>query len=107
MMDAYLQKLNELLQNRTATVSVILVETVGSTPQDRGSKMLVTTKGLVFGTIGGGRAEYRALEIAQTMLVEKHTKPTNQFVEWNLNQDVGMTCGGVVKLYFEVFQPSF
>ena len=28
---------------------------------------------------------------------------TSRFVEWNLQKDVGMTCGGVVRLYFEVY----
>jgi xanthine dehydrogenase accessory factor len=27
----------------------------------------------------------------------------HRFVEWNLQKDVGMTCGGVVRLYFEAY----
>jgi xanthine dehydrogenase accessory factor len=36
------------------------------------------------------------------MLVDKDS-PTNRLVEWNLQRDVGMTCGGAVKLYFEAY----
>ncbi|MCH7918143.1 MAG: xanthine dehydrogenase accessory protein XdhC [Planctomycetes bacterium] len=102
-MDAYLQNLNELLNSRTPAVSVIMVDATGSTPQDRGSKMLVTQAGLHFGTVGGGRVEFRAIETAQAMLAEHNPNQVTQFVEWNLQKDIGMTCGGVVKLYFEVF----
>ncbi len=79
-----------------------MVEAVGSTPQDAGTKMLVDANGLVFGTVGGGRVEKQAIEHAQRMLGGKDS-PTGQLVEWNLQRDVGMTCGGVVKLYFETY----
>ena len=102
-MDAYLQSLNDLLTSRTPSVSVIMVDATGSTPQDRGSKMLVTQAGLHFGTVGGGRVEFRAIETAQAMLEEHNPNQVTRFMEWNLQKDIGMTCGGVVKLYFEVF----
>ena len=105
-MDAYLHKLQELLQRGTATVSVILVEAAGSTPQDRGSKMLVTEEGLSLGTVGGGQVEHRAIETAQAMLAAKNPHQTTRFVEWSLNKDLDMTCGGAVKLYFEVYPPQ-
>ena len=83
-------------------VSVTLVEAVGSTPQDTGTKMLVDDSGLVFGTVGGGKVENQAIQFAQQMLADGDA-PTCQLVEWNLQRDVGMTCGGVVKLYFEAY----
>lgn len=103
LMDAYLQNLNDLLASQTPAVSVIMVDATGSTPQDRGSKMLVTQSGLHSGTVGGGRVECRAIETAQAMLAESNPNRGTRFVEWNLQKDIGMTCGGVVKLYFEVF----
>ncbi|MBF0280679.1 MAG: xanthine dehydrogenase accessory protein XdhC [SAR324 cluster bacterium] len=105
-MDGYLKKLSELLQDRTPTVSVILVDTAGSTPQDRGSKMLITEAGLAFGTIGGGRIEHLAIETGQAMLSEKSVNQKTRFVEWSLNKEAGMTCGGGVKLFFEVFSTN-
>ena len=32
--------------------------------------------------------------------------PLTEFVEWNLKRDVGMTCGGSVKLFFETYNHS-
>ena len=81
-----------------------MVEAVGSTPQDAGSKMLVTSAGLVTGTVGGGRVEHQAIEHARHMLSQpaRQVSPT-ELVEWNLKRDVGMTCGGTVKLFFETY----
>ncbi len=83
-------------------VSVTLVAVQGSTPQDAGSKMIVSAGGLLVGTVGGGRIERRAIETAGEMLRDPTGGPTTQLVRWNLQTDVGMTCGGTVTLYFEV-----
>lgn len=82
-----------------AFVLVTLVETRGSVPQDIGAKLLVTAAGRHTGTVGGGRVEAKALTLAQEMLAQKAASP--RFVEWTLKGDVGMTCGGAVKLYLE------
>lgn len=82
-----------------AFVFVTLVESLGSVPQDTGAKMLVTAVGRRTGTVGGGRVEARAVTLAQEMLAQNAAAP--RFVEWTLKGDVGMTCGGAVKLYFE------
>lgn len=98
----YYGRLTELLQTSTPFVSVILVDTAGSVPQDAGNKMLVTTHGLLYGTVGGGKVEKKAIDEAQRLLIEatSHGAQTH-FVNWSLSKDVGMTCGGQVKLYFE------
>ena len=83
----------------TAFVLVTLVEARGSVPQDTGAKMLVTTAGLHAGTVGGGRIEAQALALAQELIAKNEAAP--RFVAWTLKGDVGMTCGGAVKLYFE------
>ncbi len=111
----YVERLAELAASGAPFVSVTLVDAVGSTPQDAGSKMLVTAAGLDMGTVGGGRVEAKAIEHAQAMLsVPSPSEPggssprsaTTKLVEWNLQRDVGMTCGGAVKLYFETYNHS-
>jgi len=98
----FIEKLAELSHRGTPFVSVTLVETLGSTPQDAGTKMLVDAGGRVFGTVGGGRVENQAIARAQVMLASRDA-PLVELVEWNLQRDVGMTCGGVVKLLFELY----
>lgn len=98
----YIEQLAVLVQTAQPFVAVTLVEAVGSTPQDTGTKMLVTNEGLAFGTVGGGRIEFKAIKRAQAMLGSSDI-PSRELVEWNLQRDVGMTCGGLVKLFFEAY----
>ncbi len=86
----------------TAFVLVTLVEAVGSTPQDTGAKMIVTAGGRHAGTVGGGRVEAQAIALAEELLAAAATGNARpRLVNWSLKGDVGMTCGGAVKLYFE------
>lgn len=98
----YHKKVISLLEDKNPFVSVTLVDNLGSTPQDQGAKMLVNSDGLIFGTIGGGKVEKKCIELSQQLISEKSSEKF-QFFQWNLNKDVGMTCGGTVKLYFELF----
>jgi xanthine dehydrogenase accessory factor len=95
----FYDQLVALEREGTAFVLVILTESLGSTPQDSGAKILVTAAGLHTGTIGGGKVEAKAIGVAQEMLATASSTP--RFINWALKTDVGMTCGGSVKLYFE------
>lgn len=95
----FYERLVALERAAAAFVLVTLVEARGSVPQDAGAKMLVTAAGLNCGTVGGGRVEAKALALALEMLEKNEAAP--RFVSWTLKGDVGMTCGGAVKLYFE------
>jgi xanthine dehydrogenase accessory factor len=100
----YIERLAELAASGAPFASVTLVDVVGSTPADVGSKMLVTAAGLDFGTVGGGRVEAKAIAEAQQLLREPGgSSPRPLLLEWNLQRDVGMTCGGVVKLFVELY----
>lgn len=95
----FYEHLTALEREGTAFVLVILTESLGSTPQDTGAKMLVTAAGLHAGTVGGGKVEAKAIALAQEMLADATVTPS--LVNWALKADAGMTCGGSVKLYFE------
>ena len=104
-MPTFFETLNELMAAGTPMVAVTIVDKMGSIPSDRGAKMIVTSEGLRFGTVGGGKLETKAIGEAQRML-RGELAGTTHFVQWNINKDVGMTCGGIVKLYFEAFNVS-
>lgn len=87
------------------SVVITLINYQGSVPQSLGAKALVTAQGLIEGTVGGGKVEAKAIEWAQNLLLNKNT-PICQTVDWNLTRDIGMTCGGVVQLLFEVHRPK-
>lgn len=99
-MPTFFEALNDLMATGEPLVTVTVVDTAGSAPQDQGAKMIVTSGGRHWGTVGGGKVETKAIAEAQKMLAGTGHRAT-QFAAWNLNKDVGMTCGGIVKLYFE------
>jgi len=100
----FIEKLNELYQTNVPFVSVTVVDVIGSAPQNQGAKMLVTQDGLHFGTVGGGKLEKKAIDEALRLLAEKNAEQSVHFVQWSLTRDIGMTCGGGVKLFFETYR---
>lgn len=92
----------ELLKLQSAGSSYVLITLVqirGSAPQVVGAKMLVTEAGLHWGTVGGGKIEAHVILTAQAML---NKKAPSEFKTWNLQSDIGMSCGGEVSLFFDV-----
>jgi len=97
--------ISQLITDSIGFVSVLIVDVKGSVPQEMGAKMLVTEdcKMSPFeGTIGGGKLELKAIEFAKKMILNA-TGSGKSFQTWNLQTEVGMTCGGEVKLFFELF----
>ncbi|MGJ8663623.1 MAG: xanthine dehydrogenase accessory protein XdhC, partial [Marinicella sp.] len=83
--------------------SVVIVDMQGSAPQEPGAKMLVTaacTDSPIEGTVGGGKLELFAIEHAKKLLAGD-VKNATETLTLNLQSDIGMTCGGVVQLFFE------
>lgn len=92
--------LGETLENGSDAVLVSVVASSGSTPRGSGARMLITDKGRLRGTIGGGAVEYRSEQMAAEVLKNKCS-----FVEnFRLNAEdvakLGMICGGAVDVYF-------
>ena len=102
-MENHLRQMQTLLDEGTSFVCVTLVDIKGSVPRAQGGRMLVTESGLYSGTVGGGLVEARAMEFSQEFLLQDELSGQTKFVQWNLNRDIGMSCGGSVKLYFERF----
>lgn len=90
---------HDLTERNESFVMVTLIGVRGSAPQDVGAKMIVTSSGLHFGTIGGGKVELAAIKKAQSHLSTFVEAP--QTIVWNLQTDIGMSCGGEVTLLFE------
>lgn len=80
---------------------VTVVEARGSTPCAVGDRMLVGPEGWRAGSVGGGRLEAKALALCA------ESAERMQLVTWNLQTDVGMTCGGAVTLLVERTAPPW
>ena len=94
------KKVNDLLRVGTPFIIVTLIDVRGSAPQVVGAKAIVTTEGIIEGTVGGGKVEARAIEHATKILSADDGRHC-EFVTWNLQSEIGMTCGGEVKFFFE------
>ena len=90
----------KLTNENTPFVVVTLVSARGHTPQDPGAKAIVSREGIAYGTVGGGKVEARAIGHSLG-LIEKRVR-TPELHTWNLQSDLGMTCGGEVTFLFEI-----
>ncbi len=97
----FIQAFNEVKNRGKFFAMVTLVGVRGSAPQDLGARMLANESGLLFGTAGGGKVEAKCLALIKECYLEK--KFNSMQVKWNLQNDVGMTCGGEVQYLFEFF----
>lgn len=93
--------IQKLLDRSESFVTVTLVAIRGSAPQIVGAKGIVTSSGIEGGTVGGGKIEAAAVKYAMHLLSEGRQHA--ELVTWNLQTDIGMTCGGEVKLFFDVY----
>lgn len=89
----------KLTDEQKSFVMVTMTGVRGSAPQDIGAKMLVTDEGLFFGTVGGGKVEMHSIKMAKEILASQDVEPRT--FTWNLQKDIGMSCGGEVTFVFE------
>jgi xanthine dehydrogenase accessory factor len=88
--------------SRHGAAALISVHDVkGSAPRETDARMVVRPDGAFHGTIGGGRLEFRMLDIAREMLARE--RPPARFVDQALGPDLGQCCGGRVKILIETF----
>ena len=88
--------LRAFLAGHEDAVLVRVDEAKGSTPRDADAWMLVTSAA-TFGTIGGGRLEFLAMERARAVLAGTESEGG-----WSqpLGPEIGECCGGHVRLDF-------
>ena len=99
LQNEFLRELLSCLEQGIDAVAVTLIDEAGHIPQDPGAKMIVTLEGRAWGTVGGGKVEARAVATALELMSERTTKP--RILHWNLQTDLGMSCGGSATLLFE------
>ncbi len=89
----------ELKRAGTDLLVVTVIASRGSVPCVLGAKAVVTSDGLVAGTVGGGKVEARVIAEALGLLGGEEKCVSRK---WNLQRDVGMTCGGEMEMVFEI-----
>ena len=100
------KKLLELINQNQDSVLVTVIGSTGSTPREKGARMIVTKTGRISGTIGGGTIEYLAEELGKNCLEEKRSCTKDYNLAPNEVADLGMICGGQVKVLFQYINPK-
>ncbi len=99
-------KLYLTLKKGKGAVLVRIIRREGSAPRGVGSGCMVDADGTLFGTIGGGLLEYRAVEKAKILLKKQVTSLETVKMTAKEIAEEGMICGGRVELYFEPILPE-
>ncbi len=103
-------KITEYNQKGIPLIIVSVVEKSGDGPVEVGKKMIVTKDDHAFGTVGGGALEYNARELCKDLLKSRKsimkTYLLNEGKVVENMETLPMTCGGVVKLFFEYIGPK-
>ena len=94
----WIDALADLQSQGEPCVLVTIIEELGSTPRNAGSKMVISAT-QSFDTIGGGHLEYKAMQIARDMLASG--KQDTHLERFSLGASLGQCCGGVTVLLFE------
>lgn len=100
----FCEKFLSLSHDHVPMVVVTMTSFRGSAPQDTGARMIVGEKEILFGTVGGGKIEKKCLELAREFLSAQKSVLAQSFT-WNLQRDIGMSCGGEVTMFFEPYRP--
>lgn len=92
--------MKQAMQQGNNVVLVSVIASSGSTPGGAGTRMLVSDKGLLAGTIGGGAVEYQCIRKAQKMLGGSASARETIALNADENAQLGMVCGGRVEVHF-------
>lgn len=101
-MQSIFSKAEELKHEQKRGAVCIVVGTSGSTPRKPGSKMIVFEDGTIYGSIGGGSVEKEVAEKAVELIAGAIPKK----LTFDLQDDLGMHCGGEMEVYIEPINPA-
>lgn len=79
---------------------VTLTANDGSVPRKAGAQMLVGASGRILGTIGGGSVEYRAEQMALSLIPQRRSLQHTFTLNLLDKEGLGMVCGGSVSALF-------
>lgn len=96
-MDVYAE-LARLTEEGRAFILATVIDSAGSTPQKPGTKMIVLRDGAIRGTVGGGAIEKQVIDAALALF---DAKESSRLLETHLTHELGMCCGGKMKIFLE------
>ena len=98
--------INEAGERGERVVVATVAHTRGSTPQQRGAKMLFFQNGEVAGTVGGGCIEAEVWAEAQQALRSGDSALHHFSLTADEASEEGMVCGGTMDIFVEAVDPG-
>ena len=98
--------INEAGERGERVVVATVAHTRGSTPQQRGAKMLFFQNGEVAGTVGGGCIEAEVWAEAQAAMRSGKSDLHHFSLTADEASEEGMVCGGTMEIFIEVVSPG-
>jgi xanthine dehydrogenase accessory factor len=98
--------INEAGERGERVVVATVAHTRGSTPQQRGAKMLFFQNGAVAGTVGGGCIEAEVWAEAQAALRSGNSALHHFSLTADEASEEGMVCGGTMDIFIEALSPE-
>ena len=97
-----LEEANTWIKSNQKVVLATVIQTWGSSPLQVGSKMIVNEKGIFSGSVSGGCVESSVIS-ESIELIKKNSKFKKlEFEVSNENAwEVGLACGGEIKIFIE------
>ena len=96
-----LQLANNWLEQGKKIAIATVVETGGSSPRPRGSQLVVDAEGNFEGSISGGCVEGTVIDEAKQIIKTKEPRILEFGVINEMDWEVGLACGGKVRIYVE------
>ena len=94
--------INEASDRGERVVMATVAHTRGSTPQQRGAKMLFFQNGEVAGTVGGGCIEAEVWAEAKAAMRSGESRLHHFSLTADEASEEGMVCGGTMDIFVEV-----
>ena len=96
------RSINDAGERGERVVVATVAHTRGSTPQQRGAKMLFFQNGEVAGTVGGGCIEAEVWAEAQAAMRSGKSELHHFSLTADEASEEGMVCGGTMDIFIEV-----
>jgi xanthine dehydrogenase accessory factor len=100
------EQVSQALGRGERAVVATVVETMGSTPQQSGAKLIVFEDGRMVGTVGGGRVEADVGAQARDVLRRGQSGLFTFHLAGDPEKEDGDVCGGTMRIFLDLWSPE-
>ncbi|MCC7161364.1 MAG: XdhC family protein [Anaerolineae bacterium] len=103
-MQEILSNLQQWQARGDETALATVTWTAGSTPRTIGAKMAINSRGEFVGSVSGGCVEGAVIDEARQVIRTGRPKLVSYGISDDMAWDVGLACGGSIRVFIEKVQ---